>query len=182
MARRRFAMRQFTVTKHAADKQTEQIHRYDQLQIQGIRIPGHQRNQGRHQNEKHPAPIPARMVETQNESCQVERQRKNPEEGQRGDVLRDMRGHRQQKKCRGCRQRHPDQLGAQLGRRFRGRRRGLRGRFSAGDTHAGNRRITAQTNEQTVEHRPRNRLHAGGDPRLDQKRISQQGQQRSQIR
>ena len=120
---------------------------------------------------------------------QVERQRHDPQQRNRGDVLRDVVGHREQQRRAGCRQRAPEQLAAQ-GRRARSAVASSPGRAAAAASTLPRRRrpplrarpaAHSPTNDR-IARRPSPRLHARGDPRLEQERVAQQRQHRREIR
>ena len=88
--------RELAMAEHAGDEEAGEIERRGDAQLQGRDVVGHRR----HENEERPgeerAPIPARMVEGEDESDEVDGKRQHPEKGHARDVLRDVIGDRKQ--------------------------------------------------------------------------------------
>ena len=162
--------------------------------------PGHAPQRERRQRQHQVAQVPAAAVEAQDEGDQVDRQRHDPQQRHRGDVLGDVAGDRQQQDAAHRGKARPEQLAPDPRRRFGGTggsrskngvrpgfcfacvgRRDLRHRCrSRAGLHQGGG--DAQCDEQPVARRPGDRLRVRGDPRLDRERIGEQRQHRCQIR
>ena len=151
--------------------------------------PRHHAERRRDHRQEDVALVPAGAVEAQDEREEVERQRDDPQERHRRDVLRDVVRDRQQQDRSGGGQRDPQSLACERRRnvvvRHRGRRRGSarRGRSGPGGrAQAREPRRGAQTDEQHVAHRPTPRLRTRHDPGLEQERVADQREHRGEIR
>jgi len=113
-ARRGLQARELAVAEHAREEQPRAEDA--ELDRQFVREPGvgqrprhhAQRGGGRRQEEV--APVPAGAVEAQDEREEVERERHDPQERDRRDVLRDVVRDRQQQDGSGRRERDPQRL------------------------------------------------------------------------
>ena len=147
--------------------------------------PGHDaQGRGEHGQEDF-APIPARAVEAKDEAQEVNRQRRDPEEWDRRNVLANVIRHRKQQVRARRGQRGPQELPA--ARRWRLARgahliTGGRNRCSGrprGEAVPPGRR--SQQSERDVCARPAIRLQARRHPGLERERISEERQHRCQI-
>ncbi len=177
------------MTEHARDEQPGAEHADLQRQLMrevlvGER-PGHDaQGRGKH-GQKDFAPIPARAVEAENETEQVDRQRRDPEERDRGDVLANVIRHRKQQVRARRGERGPQNLPAERRWRFA---RGMQPVPGGRNRRSGRPRAEAEPcgrrgeqSERDVCTGPAVRLQSRRHPRLERERIAEQRQHRCQI-
>ena len=180
---------QFAVAHHAQQKQRREIEHdllveterhaaaaCDELIDDNHAADGRQGGQG-----KLAPPIPARMIEADDERQQVQRQRHDPQKRNHGDVLADVIRRRQQHQRSQRRQEHPRQPPPSVGRRLAVVHAG---RFVAdgrrlGSRHRGHRAQHGKSHEARA---PQGRLSQEIELRLHQKRIAKQTEQRADVR
>ena len=116
------------------------------------------------------------------------RERRDPQQRHRRDVLGDVVGHGEQQQRSGCRQRAPEQLPRRGGRRGGcARERGATG-FERTDGRRGMpsetlpARGSAEAHKERIAQRPADRLHARWRPRLEQEGVAHECQHRREIR
>ena len=152
--------------------------------------PRHDAQCGGEQRQEDVAPVPDPAFETQDERQQVERQRHNPEQRNRRDVLRDVIGNGEQQQRAGGRQRAPQQLARKRRRRVTAVGAEPAGRVQDDCVHRRRRAAPkaapagarAQDDEQCVPQRPADRLRARRRPGLEEEGIADQRQHRREIR
>ena len=139
----------------------------------------------RHGEQRQPEapPVPARAVEADDEAQQVEAQRQDPEERDHRDVLAKRVRRRQQQHHRAGREQEPEPPSA----RRRGWRRipgGRRGRGGFGLRGAPDPRAAPDREQHESDQSPRpcGRLLLAGEVGFDQERVSQQRQERPDVR
>ena len=143
--------------------------------------PCHRHYGDRGQRHEQPAPIPASAVEAEDEGQQVQRERQDPQERDRGHVLREVVGDGEEQERRDAGQHDPLQA-----RREARRRPGVephRRRTRADDApQAVDRGGDAQHPEDRVAAGPEERLDLRRDQRLEQDRIRQQRREGREVR
>ena len=173
------------VTEHAAHEQACREDRRRRPQRERAAEPRHHGQRHDERREKQRPVVPARVIEAQDESDQVDRQRHHPQERDRGDVLRQVVGDgKQQARAHGC-EGDPQQPVPPRGRAGGGllclRRVALRARLH-GMPGTGNGGGRAQHDEHGVGRRPRVGLHGKRQKRFDRDGVRQQREQRREVR
>ena len=82
--------------------------------------PGHHAERRRQHREEDVAPVPALAVEAEDERQEIDRERHDPQERHRGDVLRDVVRHREQQQRARRGERAPEHLARERRRRLGG--------------------------------------------------------------
>jgi hypothetical protein len=172
---------QLAVAEQAGDEESREedaeLHQQVELVV-GVH------EQPRHAHEPHQAEAPEDLravkapLEGEDEGDEVERERRKPQQRDRRDVLREVVGHRQQHRRACRRQREPVQViaaGGRQGIRDRSRRRAALAAAAPGQPR------TAQR-EQRKQPRPSRHLLAVGEPRLNEQRIADERDERSDVR
>ena len=92
--------RQFAVEEHAHHEQARGEQRYRDLELHDaaffVHVPSHCTHHHDQWPDKVQALVPVAPLEAQDEGDEVQRQRQQPQEGHRGNVVCDEVGHRQQ--------------------------------------------------------------------------------------
>ncbi len=139
--------------------------------------PRHADEPYQHERPQDLRPVPAAPLEGDDEREQVQRERREPEQRHRGDVLREVVGHREQQHRTGGREREPQRRSA---------RRAPAARLSC-DSATRPRGVRHATSAHSSANAPNSHDHRRtcsprGEKRLDHERVADQREQRSEVR
>ena len=169
--------RELAVAEHAGEKEADEIERRGDAQVERWHVVRHGRQQHEQRGDEERPHIPARMVEGENESDQIKRERQHPEERHARDVLRDVVGDREQHYRAHRGEPEPQQL---VGKRYRTHPCGLFA--SLGDAVGGHQADRgAQHRKAAIDERPAPAELPQIEHRLEQQRKSKQRQQRGEV-
>ncbi len=126
--------------------------------------------------------IPSAPLEAQDEGDEIERERQDPQERHRGDIVRDVIGHGEQHERAHGGEQQPPHVIAWRGRRARIRYRNcFVGLDCAPPPDAVGGGSRTQRDKRNVRRAPAPRLGRSRDPRLECERIRDQRKQRAEI-